>query len=223
MNREPLNAATSNLQRLAPWAGIAFAVLLVAGFFLVGDTPDTDDKQAWVDFYDDSDNRVTQIIGGLLGVLSAFAFLWFAHSLIARLAGSRSNADVLSNLARSAATLFAAFVILAMVVQVSISAAVELGDAPGPDTGDFGIQFEQLAFGLLLVAGCLSASLFIATVSELARQRGVWPRWLIWAGFVAALLLLLGVLFFPIALIPLWALAVSIVLLMRPPTPEQIT
>jgi hypothetical protein len=67
----------------------------------------------------------------------------------------------------------------------------------------------------LLVGGCLAAAVFIASASELARQRGGWPSWVVWGGFVAAVLLIFGALFFPVVLIPLWALVVSILLLVR--------
>lgn len=215
-----LNA--TRLQRLCPWAGLASAVLLVAGFILIGDTPDSTAKEEWVRFYAESGNRLQQIMGGYLGILSAFAFLWFGHTLITGLTVGRGGGDVLTHLARSAATLFAALVILAMLVQVSLSAAIEIGDVAAPDTGDFGIQFEQLAFGILLVAGCMAASLFVATATELARQGALWPRWLIWAGYIAAVLLLFGALFFPLLLIPLWMVAVSVVLLRRDNPPEEV-
>ncbi len=216
MTRQPRFPTSARLQRLSPWAGLASAVLFVVGFLLIGDTPDSTDKQAWVQFHTDSGNRLQQILGGYLGILSAFAFLWFGHALITRLSTGRDGGDVLTNLARSAATLFASLVILTMLLQVSLSAAIEIGDVAAPDTGDIGIQFEQLAFGTMLVAGCMSAALFIATATELARQGTLWPKWLIWAGFVAAALLLLGVFFFPIILIPLWVIAVSMFMLKRP-------
>ncbi len=50
---------------------------------------------------------------------------------------------------------------------------------------------------------------------ELARENGAWPEWLVWAGFIFGALLLLGPLFFPLVLIPLWTLMTSITLLVR--------
>jgi hypothetical protein len=193
-------------------------VLVAVGAALVGDTPDSTDKQAWVQFYEDRGNRVSQIVGGYLGILSAFAFLWFGHALVTRLGARRDGGDLLTSVARSAATLFTAMLILSMLVEIAVSAALEIGDVDTPDTADFGIQFEQLAFGILLVAGCLSASVFIGTTTELARQEKMLPTWLIWAGFGAAVALLFGLLFFPVVLIPLWVLVVAVVMLVRPAT-----
>jgi hypothetical protein len=214
---------SSTLQRLAPWAGIAFAVLISAGAILVSDTPESSDKQAWLEFYEDSGNRVSQIIGGYLGIISAFVFLWFSHAIVSRLAAKRDNGDVLTGLARSAATLFAAMLMLAMLVTIAVSAAIEIGDVAEPETGDFGIQFESLAFGILLVASCLCASMFIAAVTELARQEKAWPQWLIWLSYAAAVLLLFGLLFFPVILIPLWTLIVAVVLIVRPESVAEQT
>jgi len=214
MHREETLETASTLQRLAPWAGILFAVLVVGGFLLASDTPDSTDTQAWLEFHDDQGNRVQQIIGGYIGVLSAFVFLWFAHGVIAQVSGGRAG-DLLTSLARSGATLFAGLLAVAMVALVSVSAAVEVGDVARPQTADFGIQLEQLAFGILLVAGCMAAALFIASVSELARQSGVFPRWLVSIGFVVAVVLLAGALFFPLVLIPVWALVAAIMLLTR--------
>lgn len=201
------------LQRLAPWVGIASAALLVVALVLIGDTPDSTDRQQWLDFYENSDNTWMQVIGAYLGIVAAFLFLWFGFALVQRVAPDRAPGDVLTGLARAAAIIFATLLILAMLVQASISAATEIGDTAQPETADFGIQFEQLAFGILLVAGAMAFAVFIATTSELAREERFWPQWLTWAGFAAAVLLLLGALFFPIVLIPLWMLTVAIVLL----------
>ena len=191
-------------------------MLISAGAILVSDTPDSNDKQAWLEFYQDSGNRQSQVVGGYLGIISAFAFLWFGHAVVSRLAARRDTSDVLTSLARSAATLFAAMLMLAMLTTIAVSAAIEIGDVAEPETGDFGIQFESLAFGILLVAACLCASMFIASVTELARQEKAWPQWLIWVSYGASVVLLFGLLFFPVILIPLWALVVAVVLLVRP-------
>lgn len=216
MDRQTTSDAQGRLQAFAPWAGIAFAVLLVAGVLLVADTPDNTDKAAWVNFHDDSGNRWQQIAGGYMGIISAFAFLWFGHALVARLGRSDGRSGVLESLARAAATIFAVMLIAFMLLDIAVSASIQIGDAAAPDSADFGIQFEQVAFGALLVPGCMAAALFIATASELAREAAAFPRWLTWAGFVSAVLLLLGALFFPVVLIPLWALVTSAYLLMRP-------
>jgi hypothetical protein len=67
----------------------------------------------------------------------------------------------------------------------------------------------------LLVAGALSAGLFIGIAAYEARKSGILPGWLTVAGYVVAVLQLAGALFLPFALFPLWVLIASIVLVRR--------
>lgn len=201
--------------RLAPWAGIVFAVLFVAGFLIHGVTPDNDDTAKWQSYWDDSGNRTQAIVGMYLMVASVFAFLWFSRSLLVRLASQDEGSQPLASIAQAASTLFAGAVLVAVVTATSIAGSVEFGDAPVPESADLSIQLDQLAFGILLIPGCLSAAVFIAIGSELARRTGALPKWLVWAGYVAAVVLLASFLFIPLVLIPIWALVTSVVLLLR--------
>lgn len=216
MNRAPLISASSLWQRLSPWAGIAFAVLFVAGIATVlFDSPDYDDPQEWLDYHGDSGNRWRQVIGAYLVIVGALAQLWFAVAMIARLGGSRGGGDVLTALARGASTLFVAFASVGALCIASISGAVEFGGAEVPESADFGIQFEQLGVAILLLGGGLSAAVAIATITELAREAGTWPGWLVWFGFICALILLFTPAFVPLVAAPLWALVTGITLLAR--------
>ncbi|HUF66269.1 MAG TPA: hypothetical protein VMM17_09850 [Gemmatimonadaceae bacterium] len=201
--------------RLAPWAGIAFVVLLVAGFATFPGTPEYDEPDAWQAFWADGDNRIQALIAGYLIILSSFAFLWFGRALAARLQPEDGVRDALGSISEAAATLFPAFVLIFVIVGISIPASVEFGDAPVPGTAELAIQMDQLAFGLLLIGGSLSAGVLTGAVSELARRRRALPQWLVWAGFAVAALQVLGVMFFPFLLILHWTLVTSIVLLLR--------
>jgi hypothetical protein len=193
-----------------PWLGIVFAIVFVVAFFIIGDTPDLADKQAWVDFHSERGNRLQQILGAYLGIAAAFFFLWFSHALVERLRGGSDASDFLRGLARSAATMFAVLLMLAMLVQATVAGAIEVGDSAPPDSGDFAIQFDQLSFAILLVCACLTAAVFIASVSEVARRARTWPAWLVVGGFIASVVLLFGPFFFPVLLIPLWTLLVGV-------------
>lgn len=61
----------------------------------------------------------------------------------------------------------------------------------------------------------MAAGAFIAIASYYARRHALLPGWLTIAGYVVAALQLAGTLFIPIALVPLWILVTSIVLLRR--------
>ena len=43
-------------------------------------------------------------------------------------------------------------------------------------------------------------------------RTGILPKWLGWLGFVAAVVLLFGVVFIPMIALPIWLLAASVVL-----------
>jgi hypothetical protein len=66
----------------------------------------------------------------------------------------------------------------------------------------------------MLAYGLIAAALWVATTSISARSRGTLPGWLWRTGYIAALLLLPGLLFVPIFLSALalaaWVLGVSL-------------
>src|SRR5215210_4620119 len=81
-SRPPANPShdpvPTSWQRLLALSGVAFAVLLVFGWFLSGgDAPDyTAADQDWLDWAED--NRVRSRIGAFLVLLAGMALLFFA-------------------------------------------------------------------------------------------------------------------------------------------------
>ena len=70
--------------------------------------------------------------------------------------------------------------------------------------------------GSMLVFGMAAAGLLILTTSIVAGRTALLPRWLVVTGYVVGVIVLVGgVLFFPVALFLLWMLAVGIVMLTR--------
>jgi hypothetical protein len=111
------------------------------------------------------------------------------------------------------------FAILAMagvIARSAVPAGNALVDQSLP-AGDIAQQLEGLGFGTLLIPGALAAGVFVAAASAACRQVGALPAWLTIAGFVVAVLQLIGVFFLPFALFVLWVLVASIVLLARTP------
>jgi hypothetical protein len=201
-------------ERLGAMAGILFAVLLVVGFVLRTNSPNYSDSQAWSGFYHDRGHRTQQIIGGYLLALAAFAFLWFQTEVVRRLRVRTAERGILPLLVFGSGLLFVALLLVAATAMISVPAGTTFGSAPVP-SADFGIQFEQLGFGLLLFAGMLAAALFVALASVAGMRTGVLPRWLGWVGVVIGIVLLLGPVFFPAILLVLWAVTAGIVLLVR--------
>ena len=78
---QPMDALGAPWQRLLALSGVAFAVLLVAGWFLSGgNTPDyAAPDQDWTNWADD--NRWRSRVGGFLILLAGVAFLHFAGTI----------------------------------------------------------------------------------------------------------------------------------------------
>jgi hypothetical protein len=206
--------------RGGPWAGFAFAVLLVVRFVAFLDTPDSDAPASeWTEYFEDSGHRTQSIIGTYLMVLAGLAFLWFVVWLSGRLRDAEGPSGFLTSVTFGAGLLFVAMVFASAIAMGTVAAGVEFADAPVPD-GEFARQFEGLGFGLLLLGGGFAAGISVAAASLVGLRTTILPRWLAIAGIVAGLLLVLfGVFFLPLALLVLWVIAVGVVLMRRPSIP----
>jgi hypothetical protein len=201
--------------RVAPIAGIVFAVLFVAGWLVGLDTPDYNaGDQAWTEWFEDAGNRGQHIFSAFALTVGALAFVVFLWGLIRRLRRFSTEPDGPTLLVLGAGFLVAAMTILAGVTIAAASAAIEFApnDFPVP-SADVLRMIEQLGVGIGLVGGGLSAALFVASSSWGARGTGALPGWLVVAGYVVAVLLLGSVTFIALVLLPLWVLVVSIVML----------
>ena len=196
-------------------AAIVFAVLFVVGFLLATDTPEGDESnREWVRYFADSDNRRMVVISVMLLALAALAFLIFLGVLRERLRAAAPGAEWLSTIAFASGIVFVAMLGVFGVGVGAISAGVEFGDNPIVTNADVIRSLDSLGFGALLVFGAASAGLLIITTSIVAGRSALLPRWLVVAGYVAGVLVLVGgVLFIPLVLFVLWMLAIGIVML----------
>ena len=190
-------------------SGIAFVVLFVVGLLIGSDSPNPDAPDAeWTAWFDDSGHRTLQIVGALLMVLAALAFVVFITGLVRRLRAETMN-DGAAQVAHGGGILVAAAIAIGGIAINQISAAIEIGDIPIPSP-DVLRTAEQFGYGVVLVLGGWGAALTVASASIAARGTTVLPRWLVTAGFVAAVILLFSLVFIPMVVFPLWVLAVAI-------------
>ena len=198
-------------------AGIVFAVLFVIGFLLVADTPDTDESNAaWVRYFADSDNRRMIVIGVIIWALAVLAFLVFLGVLREQLRNASPGSEWISTVAFASGLMFAAMLAVAGLGAGSVAASIEFGDNPVVRDADVIRTLDSLGFGALLVFGAATAGLLILTSSIVAGRTALLPRWLVITGYVVGVIVILGgLLFFPLALFVLWMLAVSIVMVSR--------
>jgi hypothetical protein len=215
-------ATSSN--RWGAIAGIVFVVLLVAGILLSGQTPEYDaSDREWVEWFEDDGNTNRQVVSMFLLVASGFALICFLAVLTRQLRAS--NRPELVNVAIGAGLVLAALTVVAGIALNQVSAAITFGGGDGDypiPRADVLRQSEQFGFGVALLGAGWSAVLLVGATSLAARGTDLLPRWLVTVGYVAAVLLVVSVFFIPFALLPLWVLAVSIVMLRRP-APRSFT
>jgi len=206
-----------NATRLAPIAGILFVVLLIVGLFLIADIPEArDSDQEIADYLADSDRHVWNIVGFYLWVVAGISFLWFLSHLRGVLRRAEGEPGTLSTLAFIGGVLFTAMLLVSGGAVAAVPGGIELGEANKPDP-DFVRYLPQLGWVILTIGGAFAAIALVFSTSILTLKTGVFPKWVAWLGFVAALALLFAATFLPMIALLIWVLAVSIVLLTRPP------
>ena len=174
------DALPTSWQRLPALSGIAFAVLLLVGFFISGsDAPDyTATDQDWTNWAEA--NQVKGRIGALLTLIAGFVFLHFAGAVRRVLGDAESRARGSVHLTRVA---FAGGLIgitgIAMAV-ITIAGATAVGGVADPVVSK---AVATTTVGPFLVAAMGFAALLLAA-GLITLHTGVFPRWV---GIVALL------------------------------------
>lgn len=198
--------------RFAGWAGIAFAVVFVAGFILVAQVPEYDAPDAsWVNWVEN--DNVPTVVGTMLLTAAGLLLMAFITSLAAHLSEvPDAGDDHWRAVLRGAGTMAGTTLVVAALVGGAMSAAVTFApefEAPGAELIR---SLDQLSVGLVLIGTGWSMAVAIAVASWTGRRSATLPRWLTTTGIVFAVLLLLSPMFVPLVFVPLWALITGIVL-----------
>jgi succinate dehydrogenase/fumarate reductase cytochrome b subunit len=173
-------ALPTSWQRLLALSGIAFAVLLVVGFFLSGgDTPDyTAADQEWTTWAEN--NELKSRIGAFLTLIAGFVFLHFAGTIRSVLGSAEATVRGSGQLARTAFAGAVTGIIGITMAIVMIAGA----SAAGADADPVVIRAVASAtVGPFLVAAMGFAAL-LAAAGLLTLRSGVFARWI---GIVALL------------------------------------
>jgi hypothetical protein len=203
---------TDRWERYAPLSGVLAVVLWVIALF-VGDNKTNKDKgDEILAAIRSNENRI--LLSTALFLVGTALFIWFLGTLRTRLLAAEGGAG------RLTATAFAG----------GVATAVCLAIWPTPD-GAAALSDDDLDASAASAMHHMSDAFFFAAeyllpvllvaAGLLAVRTGVLPRWLGWASFVVAVVLLIG----PIgwaALIfafPLWVLVVSVLLWRAAPVP----
>jgi hypothetical protein len=197
-------------QRLAALAGLAFVVLYVAAFALGIEVGDND--REIVDYYANSGHRAKEIVAFFLIAGAALALIVFATALRSLIARAEQETAMLAALAWAGGIACAVLVLAGNAVsRATAFAALDDKFRLDPNTRRL---FEDTGY-LLFVSGTLAAIVLVVAVSLAALRYGVLPRWLGWAGFPAATLLTLAIVFVGFLVFALWVLTVSVALAFR--------
>ncbi len=201
---KPYSAPMSNLdsRRWAGVAGIVFALSLASGFILL-DLPGHDDNEQLVaDFYASGAGRARVVAASYLIGAAALAFVGFVW-LLSR--GAEGRFTAASLFALGAAVLLAAG---GATQGPTYALSIDAFDEPLAVVTRF--QVHQ-AYGMIL-HGYLFAGVAVVLLCRL----GSIPRALTIVGYVVGVLCAVAILFLPLFLLPAWALATGIALLVRP-------
>jgi hypothetical protein len=110
------------------------------------------------------------------------------------------------------------------VIRSAISASVTFAPNHFPvPSADVARTLDNLSVGLALVAGGIAGAVFVAALARTLRSTSVVPRWLVNAGYVAAVLLVGSFEFFPFVALLLWVLVVGVAMLAGRPTRQSVT
>jgi hypothetical protein len=207
-------AVRGGWRRWEPLTGIAFAVLFVAGILITVNSPsDTDSNKVWTNYFSDRGHQALVVVSAYMVLIAGLCLLAFLTTLWTRIASAR-RPHAISPLGLVAACVAAACIAVGAVVQASVSGAMIFGSTPEPGADTLRLVFN-IMFPFIAVAGMIAASVSVATLSIQAYGAGLLGRALLVISLVVAVGLLASVLFIPMALLPIWALVMSVVLVRR--------
>jgi hypothetical protein len=195
-----------------------FAALFVITILLVRGHPDGGSSASEIeDFYLHRNAGRLALVGLYLVPFAGIAFLWFI-AVIRSLIGDRED-RFFATVFLGSGLLFVAMLFVAAGAGGALVAAVRIQDEPFPSPESVGVV-RSLSFAFLFVYAVRMAAVFMIVVSTIGRRLGIFPRWLVLAGYLAALVLLLNVSYLELVILvfPAWVAAVSVVILRADPS-----
>ena len=198
-------------------AGVVYAVLTIVALFLLRLPADLSfSDEALANWFEDSGNRSTLIVGLNLVSIASVAFLWFV-AVIRRRIGDHED-RFFSTVFLGSAIIYVATYITGTVALAAPALAYSVVGNGAVDVASATLAVGT-ATGLLLVVGTRMQAVFMLTTSTLIRRAAVLPNWLAYFGYAgAALLFLIPLAFEPVGVgFPVWVLIASVTIgLTRP-------
>jgi hypothetical protein len=216
MTASPVEAPR-DLERRAPRsagiAGIAFSMLFVGAIVLLMQTPPKGASEAGlVDWFEQQVKAPVTIAALYLMPFAGIAFLWFIGVIRDRI-GVRED-RFLSTVFLGSGLLFVAMLWAAAAALASVVASNRFDAAP-PLSATTLENVRSLAAAFLFGMGARAAGVFMIVTSTIALRTSTFPRWLVIAGYVIALVMVLSLslLQWIILLFPVWVFLMSLYIL----------
>jgi hypothetical protein len=191
-------------------AGIVFSILLIISLVLIRiSVPDTPaDAGTWLSGSEKSIRLALNLLP-----FAGIAFLWFIGVLRDRIGTQEDR--FFATVFLGSGLLFLAMIFAASAVSGGLMMAY--GAIPGKvlDSGIYTFA-RTVAYQIVNVYAIRMAAVFMISTCTLAIRIGIFPRWMAFLGYVLALLLLLspGRLHWAPLVFPLWALLISVYVLL---------
>ena len=197
----------NRLARLVPLAGVAFAVLTVAGYLAIGPFPDTDASTSKLtSFYAANHGRVAA--GGLLLGLAAIFLALFGTAVWARI-----RATELHPVVAGAALVGAAMAAMSWLDGAGAYAILgKVGHEQGLSPA--ALQAVHISGSAGGIDGGTVILLLAAATAGIAGR--VFPRWLAWPALALAILYVTPFGFFASLGVLLWTAVTGVVMVIRP-------
>ena len=199
--------------RSAGLAGIAFSLLFLAVALLLSGRPPAGLSAAELTEWFERTAKTPVTIAVLyIAPFAGIAFLWFLAVVRDRI-GARED-RFLSTVFLGSGLLFVAMFWAAGAAIASLVAGNRLEGGPPLDATTIE-TFRSLAFSFLFVFAARAAAVFMIVTSTIALRTAIFPGWLIVAGYVIAVVMLLSLalLQWVVLLFPAWVFVMSLFIL----------
>src|ERR687892_1122061 len=200
-------------QRWVPFTGIVFVILFIVGLVLAAGPENTSSNEEWLDWYTDSGNQTSAIIGAYFFAVASVALLLFVNRVRATIAEAEGVRPIFSPFIFGSGVILAASVVVLATSLAVVPAGIKFGDLNAPENSDIVRFLPQIGFGMFLVLGMIPWCFGMLTIAYASMRFNVFPSWFNWLTVLCALLLFLAALFFPIIALGVWLIAGSVVLL----------
>jgi len=197
----------------AAWPGVAFVVLFVVAVLNYNIPNDDDPDKTWVNFFATRGNRVQVLLTGFMLVFAALVLLVFILRVYERVVASGATRDPLPLMFGGVSS---ALIAAGGLVGATVSGSTIFGQVPVPTNADLLRYSTELLFPLVFLGGMFPLAVFMVLVTWRAQRSGYFGTAMTVFSYVAAAAAVASVMFFPIAVVLIWMLAVSVVLVRRP-------